>query len=91
MTEFKESRYKEYVLGTTRKSLTDRIKELEGSLEARCRERDDLQQRVDNCNKNAGREIKRLRKALGEYGHHKPRCKIDPCDCGILAALKEKP
>ena len=36
-------------------------------------------------------ENKRLRKALGEYGHHKPRCKIDPCDCGILEALKEKP
>jgi len=37
------------------------------------------------------RENERLREALGEYGHHKPRCKLDPCDCGILEALKEKP
>jgi len=35
-------------------------------------------------------EITRLREALGEYGHHKPHCKLDPCDCGILEALKEK-
>ena len=35
-------------------------------------------------------EITRLREALREYGHHKPHCKLDPCDCGILEALKEK-
>ena len=41
--------------------LAARVQELEDSLEARRQERDDLKQRVDNCNKNAGREITRLR------------------------------
>jgi hypothetical protein len=34
-------------------------------------------------------EIKRLREALREYGHHKPHCSADPCTCGILEALQE--
>lgn len=33
-------------------------------------------------------ENARLRNALMEYGHHKTGCKIDPCDCGILALLR---
>ena len=28
-----------------------------------------------------------LREALLEYGHHKPRCDIDKCDCGIIYIL----
>ena len=28
-----------------------------------------------------------LIEALREYGHHKARCNLTPCDCGILAIL----
>ena len=80
-----------------------RVEELEGdvregvkaqshyndSLVAVQRERDDLKQRVDYCNKNARREITRLREALEEYGQHKGGCdtfRLGDCDCGLEEA-----
>jgi len=76
--------------------LAARVQELEKELSEICdpEAAADYEDRIDALagmvNKEQA-ENKRLREALGEYGHHKPRCKLDPCDCGILAALKEKP
>ena len=55
-------------VGNRLRQETARVKELEDSLEARRQERDDPKQRVDNCNENAGRKIKRLREALEMIG-----------------------
>ena len=32
--------------------------------------------------------VRELEDGLREYGHHGVGCKLDPCDCGILALLK---
>ena len=86
--------------------LAARVQELEDSLEARRQERDDLKQRVDNCNKNAGREITRLREALVGIGAAAMRWKMRAGEVGdrvrsregiqhtinlVEAALKETP
>ena len=60
------------------------------ALEAQVRElEDDVREGVEAQVRYVA-ENTRLREALREYGHHKPHCKLDPCDCGILEALKEK-
>ena len=73
--------------------------EVASDLQHVCRKREAAQARVQELEADMSilggeatrADNKRLRDALGEYGHHKPRCKLDPCDCGILEALREKP